>query len=181
VAQRNDGRGAPKLAGPRVAKRNLPITETTEQELLLQRSNMVRALVESLPASARARNPKAAGMLLRSIVKALRSHDPLLPAWDDYLADALEQAMANPKHAGAALGLIAKRARPHSSHKTLRDGELAFSVERLKRTGIALKGGRKGIGAFAQVACSHHTSVRTVQRAWDAHKALLKIFNSIGI
>jgi hypothetical protein len=143
-------------------------------------SHLACTLVDATLSAARNRDTNAARQLLQWIIDGLRTHRELPPEWADFLVDALTQALANPKHAGAALGLIAKRKRPQLASKWKNERELVIAVTLLKRKGVPLKGTRGNSGAFALVADQCHTSVRTVERAWDAGKVMQRTLRKVG-
>jgi hypothetical protein len=75
----------------------------------------LRAEASHLVAKARGGDRVSAVSLLREAVRALRARAPLYPEEADFLADAIDEAIAMPKSAAKALGLAFPEGRPRMS------------------------------------------------------------------
>ncbi|MDR3387715.1 MAG: hypothetical protein P4L92_11735 [Rudaea sp.] len=145
-----------------------------QQSKFVAEQELVQAYVEKLPNAARNRDTWAAELLLRSMIDVLRNRQPLPPNWADFLAEALEKAIAKPKLAGATLGLVPRRARPSQDGKLQRDRKMVIDLILLNRKGIPLEDSRGVDGAYTLVARQWTKSKPTVMRAWRDNQALLR-------
>lgn len=123
---------------------------------------------------AKLRKVRSAEWLISRVIVALRSGAEISQPVREFLAGALELAIASPKHAGAALGLVPPKARPGSDMGG-RAVKIGLFLEARKKEGLPLKSSRVDLeGAFALAALKFHMSESGVERAWATYREMKK-------
>lgn len=114
-------------------------------------------------------------------IRALRAGVVIAPSTGLWLANALEQAVANPAQSAEALGIKRGRGRP----KSLEDKDhfqLALDVYTLREMGLTIKDAtpEHGPDAVSLVAKVRHVSPDKVALAWKMCRGLIKEIKSLS-
>ncbi|MEZ5461089.1 hypothetical protein [Dokdonella sp.] len=130
------------------------------------------AIEDLLIEGAKMRNVRSAEWLMSRVIAALRSGAEISQPVREFLAGALELAIASPNCAGAALGLVPPKARP-GSNMGGRAVKIGLFLEARRKEGLPLKSSRSD-GAFALAASKFNMSESGIERAWARYREMKK-------
>lgn len=135
----------------------------------------VSAMLAEACADAKDGDTFSGSFVISNIIEKLKTGESLSALLAEYLAEALEQCMADPVNAGKALRLpVSIRGRPEGQ-SAQRDYEIVIDIYSALYSGQPQRSNRKGeLGAFATIAKKHDVSEATAARLWRASRAALK-------